>query len=156
MIASVDAIFSYLYFPGLKYNTNKMAYRRAFLSADLNGYSHIFSPRKRRTHEYTGIFFQDGGIWNKNRYYRPKPDSPEMKWIGKYFIPDGAQPYDRNTDNYVMEHDIALFARPYVYQVIYVDDEGNFRSQPEAAWRPGRLNVMVNAKTNIIADIQYF
>lgn len=134
-----------------------MATRRHMLSSDLAGYSHRSTPRKQRTYNYTDqFFFQEGGIWNKNRYYRPKGGSPELEWIGKYFIPMGAQPARPDVPNYAMEHEIAMWARPNIYQVIYVDDEGNFRTQPEAAWRPGRLNIMVNMNTDKIVDVQYF
>jgi hypothetical protein len=127
------------------------------LSSDRAGYSHRFTPRKQRTYEYTTqFFFQDGGIWNKNRYYRPAGKSPELQWIGKYFIPMGSQPARPEKDNYAMEYDIAQWANPNIYQVIYVDDDGNFRSQPEASWRPGRLNIMVNVNTDLITDVQYF
>jgi hypothetical protein len=124
--------------------------------ADLAGYSSQFSPRKQRTFEYTGQFFQGGGIWNKNRYYTPQPDSPEMKWIGKYFIPWGSQPANPNASNYVLEHEMAEWAKPYIYQVLWTDGEGNLKSLPEAELRPGRMNVFVNAVTNIISDVQYF
>ena len=134
-----------------------MATRRDLLSADLAGYSHRSTPRKQRTYNYTDVFFfQDGGIWNKSRHYRPRPESPELKWIGKYFIPIGSQPFHPERDNYVMEHDIAMMARPNIYQVLWTDAEGRLRSQPEARWRPGRMNVYVNAVTSIVENVEFF
>ena len=133
-----------------------MSARRHLTRPDGFSYSHIFSPRKQRTYEYTRLTWADGGTWNKNRHYRPSPQSPELKWIGKYFIPMGSRPYNENADNYVMEHDIALWARPNIYQVIYADANGSFISKPDSMWRPGRLNVIVNASDNTIMDISYF
>lgn len=133
-----------------------MTTRRHLMTADLAGYSHSFTPRKQRTYEYTGQFFQGGGIWNKNRYYRPKQDSPQMQWIGKYFIPWGSQPANRDADNYVTEYEIAMYARPNIFQVLWTDAEGMLKSLPEAELRPGRMNIFVNAATNIISDVQYF
>jgi len=133
-----------------------MATRRHLLPSDLAGYSHRFSPRKQRTYEYTAHFFQDGGIWNKNRYYRPKPQSPELEWIGKYFIPWGSQPANPNADNYITEYDIALYARPNIYQVLWTDANGELRTLPEAKLRPGRMNIFVNVSTMKVSDVQYF
>lgn len=134
-----------------------MATRRHMLSADLAGYSHRSTPRKQRTFNYTDVFFfQDGGLWNKSRHYRPQPQSPQLQWIGKYFIPMGSQPFHPDKANYVLEHEIAKYAQPFIYQVLWTDAEGRLRSQPEDRWRPGRLNVYVNAQTGIIQDVEYF
>lgn len=121
------------------------------------------SPRKATTYNYPRDFIHNPGVDNLNRYvgskhnhYIPKSPTPESKFRGKYFVPDGYRPQNPCADNYVTEKEIALFARPNIYQVIFASSAEDWISKPESYLRPGRMNLIVDPRDYKILDVEYF
>ena len=100
-----------------------------------------------------------------------RPDSSSMlddqqrSWIGKYFIAEGKYPGNPAMQNYVMEFEIARYARPYTFRVLFTgppntpqymsrSTEIMTKSKPHHDFRPGQLNILVNTQ-GVIVDVIY-
>jgi len=107
--------------------------------------------------------------------YKPQSgalDKYQTSWIGKRLIYSGQTPGPTETE-YVYESNIARYALPYSYRIIYINsdtvDIENLmfyddkyireilpaRSVFTVEYRPARMNILVDLK-NIIRDIRYF
>lgn len=99
-------------------------------------------------------------------------DKMQTSWIGKKLIFNDQ--LARRNINVVHEKDIALYASPYIYRILFVNDpkvtdiqnlmfyddptiknDFRVRSVPTVDFKPARMNVLVDLN-NIIQDIRYF
>ena len=137
-------------------------WRRQLISDELR-YSHQTSPRKTRT-------LRSGGVFLPTILYRNDMEvDMTNNWVGKEFIPWNGEfilPYVRsvylmkNNPNIVSEFEIANFAKPNIYRVLYVIIDPRtgkliMKSKPSVEYEPGRLNVLLTPD-NIIRKIAYF
>ena len=144
--------------------------RRIQVPNELYERSHVFAPRKFRSYGAPGVFLQqEHGLpsfperpreENHHRHWTPPPSGPAPKryhqnfaWleaqIGKVFIPNGFQPLNPEKNNWVTEKDIAIYAKPYDFDLHY---QG--RTKPMADYLPNRLNVVLDLN-NVIREVWY-
>ena len=92
-----------------------------------------------------------------------RKDDPKSKWIGRKFFEVGMLnssywdilPYD----NIIAEEFIARQLYPHTYRIIYVVRDGahyKIRSHPEVTFVPTRVNLFIDANSEIIVGIAYF
>lgn len=119
--------------------------------------SHITTPRKRTT--WTGPSNFEHVIGYREKIYGPDKNDHAREWIGRKLIPFGLSPwylFTKIPENVpiIAEEYIAYKARPNIYRIIFV--KGNeMRSRPEVTYVPNRINLMVDADTEVIVDVLY-
>jgi hypothetical protein len=143
-----------------------MALRRQQLSFDdwvHKEFYHQTTPRKWRTRAHAKTY-TPSILYRNRRSYSPGPGTEEHSWIGKkllYWTGDSVCSYVKANrmrsygKDSIGEYEIARFARSGTYRIIFVDDQGNWRSKPEVSYRPGRMNLLVNPR-DIIVGVSYF
>jgi hypothetical protein len=148
-----------------------MAVRRQVLSHDdwvHPEFYHQTTPRKWRTINYPqmeGSNYVPSLLYQANHgFLKASPSSVEYTWIGKKLIPwqgESLSSYVEQiraarlgVDN-ISEYEIAKFARGKIYRIVFVDNNGLFRSKPNVTYQAGRLNIMVGPD-DIIRDVGYF
>lgn len=145
--------------------------RRQLISDELR-YSHQTSPRKVRTYGATGLF-QPTILYRGDVTTAPS----NKRWVGRILAPWNGniiQSYirsvqlGRNNPEVVSEFEIANFAKPHIYRILYTDTPGDpastvpgfngisIKSKPEVLYIPERLNIIVNPVNNMILDTAYF
>lgn len=73
-----------------------------------------------------------------------------------------ALPYSPGYGPYVFEYEIARYARGRIYRILYATPNPKMKSgytllsKPAIEMRPGRMNLIVNPKNNIILAVEYF
>jgi hypothetical protein len=156
--------------------------RRQVLSHDdlvHHEFYHQTTPRKWRTSSGSGFIstnlntpgYIPSWLWQDNTngqaqrgYFEPEKTTSQHAWIGKKLLYWNGE----SLDSYVAqirqlkygpaaigEFEIAQFARPNDYRIIFVDKNGNWRSNPNISYQAGRLNVLVGPD-DIIQKIAYF
>ncbi len=142
--------------------------RRIQVPNELPERSQTLSTRKLRGYGQPGVFLQQnhGGLpgfplkENKSRHYIPpssevvpKKFADNFAWlnaqVGKVYIPNGMQPFYPEKNNWITERDIAIYAKPYDYDVHYIG-----RTKPMADYLPNRLNIYLNLN-NVIVKVDY-
>lgn len=152
--------------------------RRIQLPNELPDRSYNMSPRKQRGYGPPGVFLQQGDpttakytlpaigmygqreLYNKHRHFVPQSSgsipkhyATNYRWltaqVGKVFIPTGYVPYSPEKNNYVFEKDIAIYAKPYNFNILYAG-----RTKPMYDYLPEQLNVVLNEK-NVIIEVYY-
>lgn len=133
--------------------------RRQVLSHDRDNH-HQHTPRKQRTYQaYTlATRDQDTVLYGNKMTTSIVPfEQLEYKlqeWIGKEIVIDGESPLMGN--KYVYENEIARYARPNVYRILYTASSDitkamqMLRSKPSVEYTPSRLNVIVDDRNKVI------
>jgi len=125
---------------------------------------HQTSPRKWRS--YTSAATYSPSIYNKcgNGCKQPELTPMEHSWIGKkilYWTGDSISSYVKQVretkygKNSIGEYEIAKYARPNIYRILFLDQDGKIKSKPEVSYRPGRMNILVDTN-DIIRGVLYF
>lgn len=139
---------------------NKML-RRQLISDELR-YSHQTSPRKTRTVQGSSLF-QPTLLYKSDVAVFDPSD-----WVGREFVPwngENIESYKRsvflgtNNPDYVSEFEIANYAKPNMYRIVYVIRcQGHlyFKSKPNIEYIPSRLNLLITPSDNIIRKVAYF
>jgi hypothetical protein len=153
-----------------------MTARRQVLSFDSlvhPEFYHQTTPRKWRTYNYTtnvsagtgsssyapSILYQSG-----KGFAIPAEGSTERTWIGKklsYWTGDSITSYVKQIrelkygKGIIGEYEIATFARPNIYRILFVDEKGIWKSKPEISYQAGRLNIIVGPD-DVIKAVAYF
>jgi hypothetical protein len=133
--------------------------RRQVLSHDdlvHKEFYHQTSPRKWRTYGSAKNYIP-------SIMYSGIPKGIDSSWVGKkiiYWNGDSVKSYIRQIretkyGDSISEYDIARYARPNIYRIIFVDNNGIIRSKIETSYQPSRMNIFVNDK-DIITKISYF
>lgn len=135
--------------------------RRQLISDELR-YSHQTSPRKVRTFRGPGQF--QPTLLYRRELESNQPDGIPARWIGRILIPWNGniiQSYirtvqlGRNDPAIISEFEIANYAKPNTYRILYVDGD-IVKSKPQIGYVPNRLNVLVDPVSNIIQSVLYF
>lgn len=126
---------------------------------------HVHTPYKQRTYLSAGTStsYQDSMLYGR-KLENPLSAFDELdpdlqKWVGKVIIINGEQP--RMGAQYVLETEIAKYARPHIYRVLYTGEPDimtseykdavvRLRSKPNVTYRPERLNIFVNQQNKIV------
>jgi len=153
-----------------------MAARRQVLSHDDWVHPQFYqqtTPRKWRTVNYaTNVStnldspgYQSSLFHQQNHgYYTPNKENVESTWVGKKLLAwegESVSSYVQQIREMkygagaISEYEIAMFARPRIYRILYVDANGNWRSKPDVSYRAGRLNIMVGPD-DVIKSVGYF
>lgn len=160
-----------------------MVSRRQLLSYDdwvHKPFYHQTSPRKWRSYDYSknvpdytpSLLYTGSCGWARDGEHtcgragimRAANDAPGY-WIGKKLIYWQGESLDSfvqqvrlmkfSKENAISEFEIAQFARPNTYRIIFVDNAGIWRSKPDTTYRAGRLNLFIGPDDRI-RGVGYF
>ena len=147
--------------------------RRIQVPNELPDNSHFYNPRKLRSYGAPGFFTNSSTYLptlgpldlisqeeNKHRHYIPEsPNTVPKKFalnyswlnaqIGKVYIPVGYLPGNPSKNNWVSEKEIAIYAKPYDFNILYEN-----RSKPMADLQPSRLNIVLDLN-NVIRNVYF-